>query len=180
MNDMVFIMSGIPGSGKTYIARHLANAFEFKDAPGMGHRSYIFSADDYFVKLGRFDGSKIGLAHQSCFRRFMDVVGKPRFGNRTNVVFVDNTNLRSWEAAPYILAAETYGYKWQMLRINASLMLCRNRQIHNVPRGTMETMTIQFEMKDIAFHWAPNIIDIFVDSTGNIVNSGDLPIPGVL
>jgi hypothetical protein len=67
----VIVMQGISGSGKSVLARKLAEAERRPGRPG----GYVVSADDYFYRLGggvyKYEFSKIGEAHDECFRNFI-------------------------------------------------------------------------------------------------------------
>ena len=103
---LVIILSGIPGSGKSYWANRI-----YPDAQ-------VCSADDFFtystqpdVCEYRFDPAKLGEAHDYCFRKFARLVYRdvasdaiPSFGT----VIVDNTNIRMFEIAPYYRMAQAF------------------------------------------------------------------------
>jgi predicted kinase len=117
----VIILSGISGSGKsTYIASRPA---------------VVVSADHYFTGVDgayNFDPTKLGEAHGACFREFIELV---RLGS-TDVV-VDNTNTSVAEVAPYVLAAQAYGWDVEILTLMCEseddVRECAGRNTHGVP-----------------------------------------------
>ncbi|XP_066910344.1 uncharacterized protein [Clytia hemisphaerica] len=97
---LLFLLRGLPGSGKTTKAMHLTNNAE------MG---VILAADDYFTNeqgVYTFDKSKIKHAHESCKQR-----AKSNMEKGVTPICIDNTNTQKYEMKPYVLMAERHGYK---------------------------------------------------------------------
>lgn len=103
ISQSLILMRGIPGSGKSTMAREIAST-----AAG---RVVIASADDYFLvrdgdaTVYRFDASKLRCAHRDCYRKVLDAV----IGSVETVV-VDNTNTKLQDIVPYVEIAFAYGY----------------------------------------------------------------------
>jgi len=59
MEKNLYIIRGVPGSGKSTFAKSIAKPWQ------------IFEADQFFMKHGKydFDFTKLRLAHESCKRR---------------------------------------------------------------------------------------------------------------
>ena len=97
-SKVLFIMRGLPGSGKSTIVRAIAQSYQ---------RSVVCSADDYFFKDGvyKFDAACLSSAHESCQNKAKDScnAGIP-------VVIVDNTNVRRWEMKFYLELASHRDY----------------------------------------------------------------------
>lgn len=98
--SLMFIMRGIPSSGKSTTARKIAA--RLTDA-------VICSADHYFGDTPEeykknFHGSKLGAAHNLCRER-----AEAAMMNGQTVI-VDNCNVKHEHYAPYITLAERYGY----------------------------------------------------------------------
>ena len=120
----ITILRGISGAGKTTWVK--ANA---QDA-------VVVSADHFFEVDGKylFDPTKLQENHQKCFRAFMDAV----LAQKPSIV-VDNTNLSAWEFAPYVIAAEAYGYTVEILTLVCSVDVSVQRK-GLVPPGDVQRM----------------------------------------
>ena len=94
-------MRGISGSGKSYLAKQLAE----------GDESKIFSTDDFYGKtkeeyIKNWDVSKMAEAHDWNQKRAIEAMRES-----VSPVIVDNTNTQAWEAKPYVEAAQELGYR---------------------------------------------------------------------
>lgn len=132
-NKIVYIMRGLPGSGKSTMAKSLA-----------GTTGCVVSADDFFMVNGeyRFDVTKLGEAHGQCMRRAIEHV---QSGVEAPLV-VDNTNISNVEIAPYVLLAQAYGWFPQILTLHSEnayvVATCAKRNTHGVP---IERVMAMFE-----------------------------------
>jgi predicted kinase len=92
----VYIMRGIQGSGKSFLAKEL------------GKGGQIFSTDDFFMQNGKYQwsGSLLGKAHQWN----KDRTEKAMIEGISPIV-LDNTNLKFSDFSPYLLLAKKYGYE---------------------------------------------------------------------
>jgi predicted kinase len=91
---ILYIVRGIPGSGKSTFAKQLT--------------SNVFEADHYFIDNEgnyNFDPSKIKDAHKDC----QDNVRYAMESSITKIA-VSNTSTQEWELQPYFELAEKYGY----------------------------------------------------------------------
>jgi len=121
MNKTLYILRGIPGSGKSSLAQLLV------DEP-----RHVVEADDYFTdpQTGKyhFQGRLIGEAHKCCQERVAQLLdlGIER-------VVVSNTSLRPQDVRLYTKMAEDAGYTPFVIR-------CENDfgNIHGVPEEKME------------------------------------------
>lgn len=125
----LIILSGLPGGGKSTLARKLAKE----------DTSIICSADDYFIsRTGEyiFNRDKIGTAHKRCQQKVQNLIS---FGSP--LIIVDNTNTTIKEMNPYVEMASEAGYDVQLIRIvHESVEKCAERNIHGVPLETIQNM----------------------------------------
>jgi energy-coupling factor transporter ATP-binding protein EcfA2 len=133
----IVLLRGHSGAGKTTYARSLIKALpEYQ-------KGIICSADNYFMsKDGKynFDYKKLDLAHRDCFCRFWTSIVT---SGKYDLVIVDNTNTRLYELSPYIMAAKVNmeaGDTLEIKRFECSVSLAADRNVHCVPRGSIENM----------------------------------------
>lgn len=133
MNELrgtLIILSGLPGGGKSTLARKLANE----------DMSIICSADDYFVtRSGEyiFDVNKIGAAHKVCQAKVRSLMA---FDEPS--IIVDNTNTTIKEMATYVEMASEANYEVKLIRVvHDTVEKCAERTIHNVPLETIQKMS---------------------------------------
>ena len=125
MDKILYIVRGLPGSGKSTFAKSIAPVH--------------FEADMFFMNDGeyKFDFSKIKEAHQWCQESTQDamVSGSPK-------VAVSNTFTQEWEMKPYYEMAEKYGYM-----IFSVIVENRHggKNVHGVPEATLDNMRKRFE-----------------------------------
>ena len=131
MEKILYIVRGIPGSGKSTFAKTLVK----KD---YCHKE----ADMFFVDREgnyKFKPSKIKDAHKWC-QEEMDFLMRLEH----SPVVVSNTFTQEWEMEPYFELAKKYGYK-------VFTVIVENRHggtnEHNVPEDKIEQMKTRFELK---------------------------------
>jgi predicted kinase len=148
MTATVHIMRGIPGSGKSTKAFWIAE----------GNQSRVCSADDYFIKDGKyaFVAHEIGKAHQSCLKKFVDLLHLYRSQAIPKIdVVVDNTNLRLWEFDIYVKIAELAGWKVEYhefvpprdATLGEYVRECAARNTHGVSANQCLRMASIFEVR---------------------------------
>lgn len=142
----VVIMRGLPGSGKSTRAhQHAASASEG------GKSAAICSADDYFIRSGRykFDHRKLGEAHAWCMGQFVAALQ-----SRTDIVIVDNTNITLWEYSNYrsIAALAHYTVQVEEMVCDSEIMAVdfSRRCLHGVPVPASLGMMRRWEHDDDA------------------------------
>ena len=131
MEKVLYIVRGIPGSGKSTFAKSLGGVH--------------FEADMFFMKDGeyKFDMTKIKDAHKWC----QDSVNTAMILNNTaglnQTIVVSNTFTQEWEMKPYFEMAELHGYK-------VFSIIVENRHggvnEHNVPEEVLTNMKNRFEI----------------------------------
>ncbi|GAG25938.1 unnamed protein product, partial [marine sediment metagenome] len=133
----VHIMRGVPGSGKSTVARSIAcsypGSFNSTD-PEKGEwvTDYaIHSTDDLCMVDGeyQFDIELAGERHAQNLENFKDSLerGVP-------CVIVDNTNVKISQFAPYADAAQAAGYAVVFVEVaHPSLEVAVERNTHGVP-----------------------------------------------
>jgi 2',3'-cyclic-nucleotide 3'-phosphodiesterase len=124
------IMRGLPGSGKTTLAKSLARHYG---------GALIFNADAYHTVDGeyRYDPAKAGWAHSECLRMFTLSVSAG-----SEVVIVDNTNTSGLQIAPYVRVAEAFGYEVSIIEMGCSILDSIERNTHDVPEETICRMAM--------------------------------------
>jgi len=137
MEKVLYIVRGIPGSGKSTFAKRL-----------VGEDFLVCEADKYFIdkETGEynFDSTKIKEAHKFC----QDTVESYMKDSLVNDQFyreiaVSNTFTQEWEMRPYFELAKNYGYK-------VFSVVVENRHggtnQHGVPEEVLTKMCERFEI----------------------------------
>jgi len=143
--NKVYIMIGLPGSGKsTYIKTNLNNPV-------------VCSADHFFMTDGKyvFDPKKLGEAHQSCLRNFINSCI-----SRVRTVVVDNTNTTIDQVSPYYSIAKAYGYKVILVKFNVTKEISFERNVHGVSMKAIEGMEFNLSRLKFPPFWDFEIISI--------------------
>ena len=124
MRGVLVLLRGLPGSGKTTLAKSMFPEY------------VLCAADDYFDELGRFDPTHLGSAHQQCQRRVQALLAA-----QENVV-VHNTFTQFWEMKPYLEMAQRMGFSVRVCHVESGLsdQQLADRNVHSVPASTIEKM----------------------------------------
>jgi len=138
----VYLMFGLPGSGKSTRANELAYGFREEDIMPTN-----FSTDDYWIRPdGYYDWNvaRIKEAHQWNYARFSSFVNRRH--DNLHVVFVDNTNLRFADCRRYIDTAKDAGYNVVLVEPETPWrydpQVCAEKNTHRVPLATIENMLV--------------------------------------
>ncbi|NWT51874.1 N4BP2 protein, partial [Erythrocercus mccallii] len=137
IGQVLVLLRGVPGSGKSYLARNL-----LEDNPG----GIILSTDDYFYKHGQYhyDPDCLGEAHDWNRKR-----AKEAFEMRISPIIIDNTNTQAWEMKPYVTLAQQFKYKvmfrepdtWWKFKPKE----LERRNIHGVSKEKIKRMLERYE-----------------------------------
>ncbi len=122
----LFLLRGLPGAGKTTLAKSIAGMHIEAD-------KYFMDGDEY-----KFDASKLKEAHawcQNAVRVWMGSQGR---------IIVSNTFTQAWEMQPYYDLAEEYGY-----RVYSLIVENRHdgKNQHGVPVEKLIEMKKRFQVK---------------------------------
>lgn len=131
----VFVLRGLPGSGKTFVA-----ALTVARCVLTGRPAEVVSADHFLTDAAgnyRFDPSRLPDAHAACLHRFVTAVTACP---PTTVVIVDNTNLTAAEYAPYTAVGAAFGRPTFLVTVDVSPVAAFARQTHGVPQETFGRM----------------------------------------
>lgn len=137
----LFLLRGIPGSGKTTLANIISDVTIEAD-------SYFYVWEDpetgivhrhYYDGEYRFQPELLPLAHKSC-KEFCE--DQMEWG--IEKIAVSNTFTQEWEILPYFELAKKYGY-----RVYSLIVENRHggKSVHDVPEDIMEKMKNRFEFK---------------------------------
>ena len=136
MTKKLYIVRGLPGSGKSTFAEAL-----------VGSDFLVCEADKYFMVDGeyKFDATKLKQAHEYC-RNLVETYMKDSLVNDQfyREIAVSNTFTQEWEMQAYFDLAEKYGYM-------VFTVIVENRHggvnQHGVPDDKLEQMKNRFELQ---------------------------------
>ncbi len=136
MSGILFLVRGLPGSGKSSFAIHIWNEYA------------VCEADKFFYdKEGNynFDPTKLKQAHEWC-RNEVETRMKDHQVNEQYYpeIAVSNTFTQEWEMESYFQLAEKYNYKVVSLIVENRH---GSKNLHGVPDDKVEIMRNRFEIK---------------------------------
>jgi len=123
----LFLLRGVPGAGKSTLAKSLGGMHIESD-------KYFMDGDEY-----KFDPSKLKDAHTWC-QNAVRVWAK----NSVEKIVVSNTFTQEWEIDYYFELAKEYGYRVYSLIVENRH---GNKDVHNVPEEKLLQMKQRFEIK---------------------------------
>ena len=131
----LILIRGLPGSGKSTLAKKL-----------VGKTGIIHSVDDYFMKDGIYKFDELKLSEYHDFNLYATVESMEQ---KISPIVVDNTNLLSIWAMPYITEARFYDYEVLVEETQTSWRFdveeLFSRNIHNIPKERLQVMKDMYE-----------------------------------
>ena len=125
MNKTLYLVRGLPGSGKTTFAKSLTvNCVAADDYPGLYE--------------GEFHPELLGAAHAWCQGEIEDFMA-----HECESVAVHNTLTTEKEIKPYVALAERYGYRIVSLVVENRH---GNKSVHGVPDEALARMRDRFTL----------------------------------
>lgn len=138
LHKTLFIMRGIPGSGKSTLCKLIAQGM-FGANPDLIRPTFytIRSTDTLFYKDGHyeFDPKLLGQNHT----KNQNLV-ESDMQSGVWVIFVDNTNTRAEDIAPYSALAKRYGYEERRITVELDVEKClryNNERERKVPESVI-------------------------------------------
>jgi len=178
----IILMSGIPGSGKSYeaqkrISAHIRDSYPFPSPenftitsdpvsrpirPGDGWKTSSpiihLSTDDHFMRGSsyKFDVNLLNEAHGSCLKNYIRGVQD----TLNELLIVDNTMTTNEELAPYIAIAQAYRVPVEvitMVVLPHEVEKAAARNVHGVSSTSVRRMwenLLRSGEQQFPFHWS--------------------------
>ena len=137
----LYIIRGLPGSGKSTLGEKLADTYMDYHPKYGGTKHYSYAADDWFTdREGNYNFvlEELPEAHEDCRAR---VLGAMLSGAAE--ITVCNTFTQAWEAEPYFKLCKLHGYTPVVLECQSQF-----GNIHNVPQESINTMAGRWESRE--------------------------------
>lgn len=140
MNRTLYIIRGLPGSGKSTLGEQLADTYmDYSRAVG-GVKHYSYAADDWFTDQDgnyNFDPMELPQAHEDCRAR---VLGAMLSG--VEHIAVCNTFTQAWEAEPYFKLCKLHEYTPVVIECQSQF-----GNIHDCPQEKINEMADRWDSR---------------------------------
>ena len=147
--QVLFIMRGLPGSGKSTIVLEIVKVYGKSD-------TCVCSADDYFLQqdgVYKYQREDLHDAHQEC-----QIKAQNACKEKVPIVIIDNTNVRKWEMKFYLTLADTYNYNVILVSprtewsCDGKILAQKNK--HNVDEDTLKQKIIAYVKENVnPYYW---------------------------
>lgn len=126
--NTLYLMQGVPGSGKSYVAERMQRGFE---------HCHICSTDDYHFEDGKyiFKPHKLAEYHKMNLDCACDLLAQG------HTVIVDNTNIQRWQCREYVKFAVERGIPVVFVRVTGNF-----QNTHGVPQEAINKMLASMEV----------------------------------
>lgn len=138
VNKKLIILRGLPGSGKSEIAKKLVG------------KGIVHSTDSYLIKNCRyeFDHENIAKYH------YYNLMGSIRSMKKgVSPIIIDNTNIAASNCINYVEQGKMYGYEIIVMEPDTpwafDIEELVKRNSHDVPRDTIIDMIQKYEALDV-------------------------------
>ena len=140
-NKTLYIIRGLPGSGKSTLGEKLADTYMDYHPKHGGTKHYSYAADDWFTdRKGNYNfvPEELPEAHEDCRAR---VLGAMLSGAEN--IATCNTFTQAWEAAPYFKLCELHGYTPVVLECQSQF-----GNVHGCPQEKINEMAGRWEKRE--------------------------------
>jgi predicted kinase len=130
MNSLI-LLRGLPGSGKTTLAKELSDNGKYP----------VFSIDDYFTGLAgeyNFEFTKNHLAYKQCEEN-----ARQCMINDLDKIFIDNVFSLEWEMEPYFKLASEFNYRIFVVTVENRH---KGKNIHDIPDEQIQKMAQKYKV----------------------------------
>ncbi|XP_045611248.2 2',3'-cyclic-nucleotide 3'-phosphodiesterase isoform X1 [Procambarus clarkii] len=144
-SKVMIILKGLPGSGKSHIARRIQKVFS---------DCVVCSADSYFMNDGvyKFDRDRLKDAHRSCQEKACDAAQRG-----SHVIVIDNTNVKTWESKYYLDLTKKYNYTPLILEAQTPWAMdpkeLAQKNSHGVPEEVLVQKVKDYEPVLPLYYW---------------------------